>query len=120
MVERQLGNRDTAEGLDLEALEIEERTGGRFTMPFAMSGLASIAAERGQYERAAILVGAAEAMMEAQGMAWPPDERPHYERLLDVLPDALGPGEFDRARATGRSMPPGDAVTFALDTASAG
>jgi len=103
-----------------EALEIAERTGDQFTKPFAISGLAAIATERGEFERAAMLVGAAEAIMDAQHMAWPPDERPHYERMLAVLPDAMGSGEFDRARAAGHSMASSDAVDFALGAHSAG
>ena len=104
MVERQLGNLDTAEALAREALEIGERIGDEFTKPFAFSGLAAIATERGEFERAATLVGAAEAIMEAQHMAWPPDERPHYERLLADLPEAMGSDEFERARSRGQSM----------------
>ena len=114
MVERQLGDLEAAEALAREALEIEERSGDQFTTPFAFSGLAAIAAERGRPERAATLVGAAEAIMAAQGMAWPPDERPHYERLLTVLPEAMGGAAFEGARATGRSMQVPDAVVFAL------
>jgi tetratricopeptide (TPR) repeat protein len=114
MVERQLGNLDGAEALEFEALEIERRTGGRFTTPFAMSGLASIATERGDPVRAAVLVGATEAIMEAQHMAWPPDERPHYERLLATLPVAMDPDEFERLRGRGRAMGVDQAVDFAL------
>jgi tetratricopeptide (TPR) repeat protein len=114
MVERQLGDLDTAEALAREALEIEARTGDQFTTPFAISGLASIATERGEFVRAATLVGAAESIMEAQGMAWPPDERPHYEHLLTVLPEAIGAEVFEEARDRGRAMTLGDAVAFAL------
>jgi hypothetical protein len=82
--------------------------------------LASIAAEHGAYDRAATLLGAAEAVMEAQHMAWPPDERPHYERLLDTLPESMGQAPFEQARASGRSMADADAMRFALgeDTGS--
>ena len=90
------------------------RTGGKFMTPFAISGLASIATERGEFERAATLVGAAEAIMEAQQMAWPPDERPHYEQLLADLPEAMGADAFERARSRGRAMPASEAVEFAL------
>ncbi len=120
MVERQLGNLTRAEALARETLEIERRTGDRFTMPFAFSGLASIATERGQTGRAATLVGAAEAIMEAQGMAWPPDERPHYERLLAMLPEMMGTAAFAQARSAGRSMVTEDAVAFALEATAAG
>ena len=114
MVERQLGNLDAAEALAREALELGEKIGDQFTTPFAISGLAAIATERGEHARAATLVGAAEAIMEAQQMAWPPDERPHYERMLADLPAAMGSDEFERARAAGRAMPPREAVTYAL------
>jgi tetratricopeptide (TPR) repeat protein len=114
MVERQLGDLDGAETLAREALEICERIGDEFTKPFAVSGLAAIATDRGEFERAATLVGAAEAIMEAQHMAWPPDEKPHYERMLAALPEAMGPAEFDRARTAGRSMTSGEAVHLAL------
>ena len=120
MVERQLGNLDEAEALDREALEIGERIGDQFTRPFAISGLACIALDRGRHVRAATLVGAAEAIMKAQNMAWPPDERPHYERLLTELPEAMGPAEFERVRSSGRSMAPSQVTAFALEGSASG
>jgi non-specific serine/threonine protein kinase len=114
MVQRQLGELDAAEALCREALEIERRMGARFTTPFAISGLASIALARGDAQRAAVLVGAVEAGMDATQMAWPPDERPHYEALLRRLPDAIGTAGFEQARAIGRSMGWDEAVATAL------
>jgi hypothetical protein len=61
-----------------------------------------------------MLLGAAETIMDAQHMAWPPDERPHYERMLAALPEAMGSEAFDHARGLGRSMTAGDSVRFAL------
>jgi non-specific serine/threonine protein kinase len=118
MVERQLGELDTAEALAREALETSERIGDRFMTPFVFSGLASIATERGGFERAARLVGAAEKLMDEQNMAWPPDERPHYDRLLDVLPGSMGSEDFEEARAAGRSMPTAEAIDLALGRSS--
>jgi tetratricopeptide (TPR) repeat protein len=114
MVERQLGNLDVAEDLEREALVIGRRIGDEFTKPFAIIGLAAIATERGQYERAATLLGAVEAMMEAQHMEWPPDERPHYEKMLADLPAAMGAAEFGRARSAGQSLTANEAVALAL------
>ena len=114
MVERQLGNLETAEALIRETLQICQRIGDQFIRPFAISGVAAIALERGEFERAGTLVGAAEAIMEAQQMAWPPDERPHYERMLAELPAAMGSDEFDRVRSLGRSMDASEAVHLAL------
>ena len=114
MVERQLGNLEAAAELDREALVVGRRIGDEFTKPFAIAGLAAIATERQEYERAATLLGAAETMMEAQHMEWPPDERPHYERMLADLPEAMGVAEFERARSAGQSMSPTEAVEMAL------
>ena len=114
MVERQLGHLDEAEALAREALEIGERSGDEFTKPFAISGLAAIATDRGEFKRAATLVGAAESIMEAQHMAWPPDERPHYERMLEELPKAMGSAEFEQARARGQAMASSEAIEIAL------
>jgi tetratricopeptide (TPR) repeat protein len=115
MVERQLGNLDVAEELEREALVIGGRIGDEFTKPFAVIGLAAIATARGQYERAATLLGAVETMMAAQHMEWPPDERPHYEKMLTDLPEAMGAADFERARSAGQAMTATDAVAMALD-----
>jgi tetratricopeptide (TPR) repeat protein len=120
MVERQLGNLDEAERLAREALEIGERSGDQFTRPFAIAGLAAIATQRGDPERAATLVGAVESIMAAQNMAWPPDERPHYERMLATLPEAMGSAAFDEARAAGGAMSVSEAVALALEVHPAG
>jgi hypothetical protein len=113
MVERQLGNLGEAEALAHESLDISERIGDTFTPPFMLSGLASIALERGDAERAATLIGAAEAHMEATNMAWPPDERPHYERLVERLPEVMGTPGFEAAREGGRGLDLAAAVAFA-------
>ena len=114
MVERQLGNLDVAEELDREALIVGARIGDEFTTPFATIGLAAIATDRGEHERAALLLGAVETMMKAQSMEWPPDERPHYERMLADLPEAMGAAEFQRVRSSGQSLSASDAVALAL------
>ncbi|GAB4051176.1 tetratricopeptide repeat protein [Catellatospora paridis] len=119
MVERQLGNLEVAQGLAHEALEITYRRGDDWAMPYNVNGLAAIATDRGEFERAATLLGAAESMMEAAGAQWPPDERPHYDRMLVVLPAEMGAAPFKKARATGRGMAPGSAVAFAFGTAGA-
>ena len=120
MVERQLGNLAEAEALAHESLDTSERIGDTFTPPFILSGLASIALERGDARRAATLIGAAEAHMEATNMAWPPDERPHYEQLLERLPQVLGEPGFEAARDTGRALdlPSGIALARSSRTSS--
>jgi hypothetical protein len=117
MVERQLGELDVAESLAREALAICRRIGDRFTPPFLFSGLAAIAVERGDLGRAATLIGAAEAHLEAANMAWPPDERPHYERTLAALTDRLPSDELAGARGRGASLSGEAAIDVALGSA---
>jgi non-specific serine/threonine protein kinase len=120
MVERQLGNLEEAEALAREALDIDNRRGDDLAIPWKVNGLAAVAADRGEFDRAATLIGIADATMEAAGGAWPPDELVHYERTVATLAGAMGPAEFEQARAAGRSMTTPEAVALALGTRSAG
>ena len=120
MVERQLGNMEEAEALAREALDISYRRGDSMAIPWNLNELAAATASRGESGRAATLIGAADATMKAAGGAWPPDELVHYENTVVRLTEAMGPVEFERARATGRSMTAAEAVDFALGSRSAG
>jgi tetratricopeptide (TPR) repeat protein len=120
MVERQLGNLDEAEALAREALDIDFRRADEMSIPWKVNGLAAVAKDRGEFDRAAALIGIADATMEASGGAWPPDELVHYEQTVAALIKAMGSAEFERVRAWGRSMSTPDGVNFALGTRSAG
>jgi tetratricopeptide (TPR) repeat protein len=119
MVERQLGNLDAAEALSLEALEISYRRGDELAVGWMTNGLAAVTVDRGEFDRAATLIGFADATMEAAGGAWPPDELVHYERTVAILNDALGSEEFERVRAAGHSMEMSEAIDYAFGTRSA-
>jgi hypothetical protein len=114
MVEHQLGDLDRTEALACEALEIALRREDEWMFPYLLSRLAAVAAERRELERAATLIGAADAMMAAQGAAWPPDERPHYERTVSTLASAMGDAGFENARARGQTLATHQAVELAL------
>lgn len=115
MVERQLGNLDAAEALAREALEIDFQRGDAWAIPYKLNGLLAVAVARRRFSYAATLAGAAESMLEAQGAAWPPDERPHFEKSLGALEIALGSDALEEARGRGRAMSTAEAVAFALD-----
>ena len=114
MVERQLGNLDRADELAREALDIFSRREDEWAIPYGLNSLAAVARDRSEHERAATLIGAAEALVEAQGAAWPPDERVHYEQTVATLTEAMGAAEFERLRAAGHALPTHAAVDFAL------
>jgi tetratricopeptide (TPR) repeat protein len=114
MVERQLGHLDDAEGLAKEALELARRRSDQWAVTYAVNALAAVATDRAQNERAATLLGATESLQEAAGADWPPDEKVQYQRILKLLPGAMGREAFVRARAAGRAMTSDAAVRYAL------
>ena len=114
MVKRQLGNIDEAEALSCEALEISYKRGDSSAIPWNLNGLAATAAAQCEFDRAAMLIGAADAAMQASGGAWPPDELAHYERTVTQLTDQMGAAEFERQRAAGYAISTCQAVEFAL------
>ena len=118
MVERQLGNLDTAEALAREALDIDFRRSDEMSIPWKVNALAAVAKDRGDFNRAASLIGIADATMEASGGAWPPDELAHYEQTVAATSQAMGSAEFEKARTWGRSLTTTDGVRFALRTDS--
>lgn len=114
MVEHQLGNLDQADALARQALEIASQRDDEWMFPYLLSRLAAVAVDRGDPERAATLIGAAEAMMTAQGAAWPPNERPHYEQTITTLSGVMGAADFEKARLDGSKLPAHEAVKAAL------
>jgi hypothetical protein len=112
LVELQLGNLERAAALALEGLAIDVARGDEWAIPYKLKALAAIAVRGGAFVRAATLIGAAEAMLDAQGAAWPPDERVHYEHTL-AAPSAFGAGAVEAARAAGRRLSLAGAARFA-------
>jgi tetratricopeptide (TPR) repeat protein len=113
-VMRQLGNLAEAEVLGREALEIDDRRRDEIRVPWELNILAAISAERGEHERAAKMLGAAEAMIESQGAEWPPDEVIHYEKTVASLSAATSAQAYEAARAAGRAMSTREIVDYAL------
>ena len=114
MVERQLGNLERAEELAVESLRLEARRGDEWAIPYTLNGLAAIAVETGAFEPAATLLAAAATLQDQQGNAWPPDERPHFERSRAAVTEGLDHEQLERAWSAGERMSLADAVQYAL------
>lgn len=100
-----------------EALEITGKGGMRWVLGTLLEGMACVAGEQGQTERAARLVGAAEAVRMATGTPrWPANQR-LYNRCVAGMQTALGQDAFARAYAAGRQLLPEQAVEQALSSA---
>ena len=113
MVERQLGNLDEAEALSREAVGITIDRGDQMALPWMLNGLAAVTAAKAEHERAAVLIGAAEALLDEAGGEWPPDERAQYEETLTAL-RAAASADVERWRELGRAMTAEDAGAYAL------
>jgi predicted ATPase/DNA-binding CsgD family transcriptional regulator len=82
--------------------------------------VAVLAAERGQLERAARLLGAAERLRETVGLALALPERAAYERALEQARDELRDEVFANALTDGRALSPDDALAEVEDTLALG
>ena len=113
MVERRLGHLEDADVLAIESLTTFHRLGDHMATSWAANSVAATAAARGQLERAATILGFAEAGIERAGGEWPPDERQQREGTIATLEAGLAPDAFTAARATGRAMSIEEGVAFA-------
>ncbi len=64
--------------------------------------------------RAVQLLGAAQALREAIGMAAPPSDRADHDRILISVRAELGEAAFTSAWERGRQMTPQQAIDYAL------
>ena len=99
-----------------EALSVSrELAGARRLAPWCLAGLACVAAERGEVERAGLLWGAVESLEDQVGVTIPAPARQRYKAPID----ALQSGELGAAIERGHTLPFDEAVVFALAPAGA-
>jgi hypothetical protein len=79
-----------------------------------LEGVASVAAARGQAERAARLCGAVAALRHARNMPLPPADRPVHDRTVDAACVALSDDCFSAAWAAGQILPLEQVIVEAL------
>ena len=84
-------------------------------MAYANLGLACLAADQGDWLRAAVLHGAAQAFKDQTGEPWAQPEERYRQASLEQVRAGLDADEFQRAYATGQGLSTKDAVdlTFA-------
>ncbi len=96
-----------------EALTLEQVLGDKRTIAGLLEGFAALAASEGRAERAARLMGAAEALRAVIKAPPSPSERADNDRR--IAPAALGDAAFAVALTQGRAMTLEQAVAFALE-----
>ena len=95
------------------------RTAGTYFVAGAVLGMACLAGDLGDWSRAAMLHGAAEALRDQTGHPWQPWEARHRSGSLDQAAAALGDEQFHQAYAQGTAFSYDQAIDLALGRAPA-
>ena len=101
-----------------EAVIISEQVRTEQPWQHTAGGLAVVANARGEAERCARLIGAAEGLHEAFGMPVYVYYEPHrspYESTVTAVRSQMGEEAFEAARADGRAMTFEQAVEYSLE-----
>jgi tetratricopeptide (TPR) repeat protein len=113
-VSRGDGDCEAARALHREGLPLCGRLGDRRGIGWHLVGMAGVEGEQGRAERAARLLGAAAAALEAIGSPLPPPQQREHDRTREQTEAALGEVAFAAAWAEGRAMGLEEAVACAL------
>jgi predicted ATPase len=108
------GDHARAQALLADAASLFADTGNLMYMQWCLEGLAGAAAARGDYERAAELDGARDALRAQIGVLLPPVYPAGYARTLAAARAGLTPETFDAARARPAGQDPRQIVTAAI------
>lgn len=117
IVARQLGDLEGAKALLEEALATFDPR-EKFGVVACLHGMAMVASQQGDAERAATLFGASHRIREELGAPIPPFERDEYDQEIKRVQSALGEAEFVRLTAEGRGLPLEDAVAYTREHTS--
>lgn len=113
LMQRQ-GSHDEAAAALRESVSLLWAVGDPWSLAHSLTGLAGDAAERGMWERAALLFGAAEELRSRTGSDILSFHIPLYDRQIAVLDREIGTERLAEAWAQGRGLEPAEAVSIAL------
>jgi tetratricopeptide (TPR) repeat protein len=101
-----------------EGLRICRRLGYKIPMAGAILGLACLAADTGDWHRAAILHGAAQALHDQQGSGWEGTETRMRAESLEQIAAAIGDEQLSQAYDQGAALSTGYTINLALGKSS--
>ena len=107
-------NLDGARSAFEDALRLSRRIGWKRSAAEAILALARLAADTGEWHRAATLHGAAQALADQTGFGWHPDEAEQRQESLDLIAAALGDEQLKRAYTQGTALTFDQAIDLAL------
>lgn len=101
------------------AIRISRHVGAKLNIGTAMLGLACLAADLGEWHRAATLHGAAKALHDQTGHRWEVFPSRQRAESLNQIAAALGDQQLERDYAQGTALSFDDAIDLAIGTSSA-
>ncbi|HEV3293490.1 MAG TPA: hypothetical protein VG123_31310 [Streptosporangiaceae bacterium] len=111
------GDPDGARSLSEAALRINRRNGDNWAMAYDIAGLACLAGDVGDWDRAAALHCAAQALLDRTGVAWDQAEALNRQHSLGQARASLGDQQLERAYAQGKVLSLEKALELALPKA---
>ncbi len=84
----------------------------------SLDALAGVSLRRGDHERAARLLGAADAIRDSDNARVPAEYRALYQRTVDAVRTRMGDGAFNAAWVAGRALSLEQAIAEALEGAT--
>jgi predicted ATPase len=112
-VRREDNDPDGARSSFEDVLRISRRDGDRAGIAYASLGLACLAADAGDWHRAALLHGAAQAFLGRTGQPWEKLEARYRQDSIDHVRARLGQEQFEQAHARGMALSSGEAFSLA-------
>ena len=114
------GDPDGARSRFEAGLRISRRNGDNRSMAEAILGLACLAGDAGDWDRAAALHGAAQAFLDRTGFPWGESDVRYRQDSLDQAHAHLGDEQLKRAYAQGTALSPEKALDLAQVVAALG
>jgi hypothetical protein len=96
------------------ALRMGRRRGQRYILAYACVGLACLAGDLGDWHRAVVLHGVAQALLDHVGDRWQEPEGGYRRDSIGQIRAQLGDDQFELAYAEGMALGFDDAVDVAL------
>jgi hypothetical protein len=112
-IQRQDHDPDGARSSFAAALRTSRRNGDRTGIAYASLGLACLAADAGDWHRAAMLHGVAQAFLGPTGQPWEDLEARYRQDSLDQVRAHLGQEQFEPAYSRGMALSPDQALDLA-------
>jgi len=108
------GKTPEARELLRESVSISGTVGDKEDVAWCLVGLAAVATQSGDPARGAVVLGAADALLEGMGALMKPFERGLQGRTLAAIRERLDSESFEAAWAHGRGLPVDQAVAYAV------